>query len=57
MLFVSITMILGACAEDESFNEIQNNLEATFDGDKEENDEGGMDANDGDKEENDEGGM
>ena len=55
LLFVSITMILGSCAEDETLTEVENNLEMTNDGDDEDVD-GGMSSSDGDDEDVD-GGM
>ena len=59
LLFVSITMTLGSCAEDESLNEIENNLETTYDGDGDDDDNntGGMSTTNGDDDDNNTGGM
>jgi len=51
LLFVSITMALGSCAEDESLNEIENNLEMTYDGEDDDN-TGGMGTTGGEDDDN-----
>lgn len=48
LLFVSITMILGACATDETLNEVETSIEMKYDGDEDGNGTGGMGTEDED---------
>ena len=59
LLFVSIAMTFGACAEDETLNEVETTLEMKYDDkDDVQNDGGGMESNDDkDDVQNDGGGM
>ncbi len=48
LIFVSLAMAFGSCAEDDSLTEIENNIEATYDGDDDGPNSGDMSNSDGD---------